>query len=235
MKGIQLKNISIERSGASIVRSLSFNVPKGEITVLLGPNGAGKSTLLDAIAGVIPAESGDILMDGRAIQKMSRLERVNAGLSYVEQGRQIFSHLTVEQNIRAACRNQDAADAGLSRTLDLFPELKKRLNTAAGMLSGGEQQMIVLARSVIKEPDVILIDELSLGLAPIVVNRFMPLLKELKMSGVAILLVEQYATTALEIGDSAIVLVHGEKVLSESCDLLREDPARLHKAYMGSH
>jgi len=235
MKGLEIKNICIERSGAEIVRNLSLEVPSGEVTVLLGPNGAGKSTLLDAISGVIPALEGEIFLDGQPIHNLNRLQRVNAGLSYVEQGRQIFSHLTVEQNIRAACDNQQLADAGMATTLSMFPELKKRLNTAAGMLSGGEQQMIVLARSIIKQPKVILIDELSLGLAPIIVSRFMPLLTELKQTGMAVLLVEQYANAALEIGDHAAVIVHGEKVLYEPCDGLKQDQQRLHNAYMGSH
>ncbi|WP_421848127.1 ABC transporter ATP-binding protein [Marinomonas sp.] len=235
MKGIQLQNLHIQRSGALIVRDLTLDIPSGEITVLLGPNGAGKSTLLDAISHVIPTQSGAMILNGESINQLGRLERVNAGLSYVEQGRQIFSHLSVEQNIRAACDSKELADKGITRTIELFPELQKRLNTAAGMLSGGEQQMIVLARSIIKSPQVMLIDELSLGLAPIVVSRFLPILKELKQSGMAILLVEQFANAALEVGDRAAVLVHGECVLNESCDSLRGDHSRLHNAYMGIH
>jgi len=235
MKGIQLQNLHIQRSGALIIRDLSLDIPCGEITVLLGPNGAGKSTLLDAISHVIPTQQGSIHLHGSPIDQLGRLERVRAGLSYVEQGRQIFSHLSVEQNIRAACDNKEQADQGIARTLELFPELAKRLNTAAGMLSGGEQQMIVLARSIIKSPDVMLIDELSLGLAPIVVSRFLAILKELKQSGMAILLVEQFANAALEVGDRAAVLVHGECVLNETCEALRGDHTRLHNAYMGMH
>jgi branched-chain amino acid transport system ATP-binding protein len=235
MQGIQIRHLNVERSGAVIVRDLSLAIPAGQITVLLGPNGAGKSTLLDAISGVIPCISGDIELDGHSIYDHSRLQRVRDGISYVEQGRQIFSHLTVEHNIRAACKDRHAADTGLQRTLEMFPELQKRLNTAAGMLSGGEQQMIVLARSIIQNPKVVLIDELSLGLAPIIVNRFLPLLTELKQDGMAVLLVEQYANAALEIGDNAAVLVHGECVLFEPCETLKQDQQRLHNAYMGSH
>lgn len=234
MKGIELKNLQIERSGAVIVRDLSFDIPSGKITVLLGPNGGGKSTLLDAICGVIPLAKGSIALDGQAIQGMSRLQRVKAGISYVEQGRQVFSHLSVEHNLRAACADREQAERGLERALEVFSELRKRLDTAAGMLSGGEQQMIVIARSMIQDPKVMLIDELSLGLAPIVVRRFLPLLERLKHSGMAILLVEQYATAALEIGDQAVILAHGECVLSESCAVLKADPQLLHRAYLGA-
>ncbi|WP_437881641.1 ABC transporter ATP-binding protein [Pseudomonas sp. LRF_L74] len=234
MKGIELRNLQVERSGAVIIGDLSFDIPSGEITVLLGPNGGGKSTLLDAICGVIPVSRGSISLDGLAVQELSRLERVKAGISYVEQGRQVFSHLSVEHNLRAACANREQADRAMERSLEVFPELRKRLNTAAGMLSGGEQQMIVIARSMIRDPKVMLIDELSLGLAPIVVSRFLPLLERLKHSGMAILLVEQYATAALAIGDQAVILVHGACALSEGCAALRADPQRLHQAYLGA-
>lgn len=234
MKGIELNNLQVERSGATIIRDLSLQIPSGEITVLLGPNGGGKSTLLDAICGVIPIAAGTIELDGVAVHGMSRLARVKAGISYVEQGRQVFPHLSVEHNLRAACATREQADQALQHSLQVFPELCKRLNTAAGMLSGGEQQMIVIARSMIQQPKVMLIDELSLGLAPIVVSRFLPLLERLKHSGMAVLLVEQFATAALEVGDRAVILVHGECVLSDGCSALKGDPQRLHQAYLGA-
>ncbi|PYE21479.1 amino acid/amide ABC transporter ATP-binding protein 2 (HAAT family) [Paraburkholderia silvatlantica] len=231
--GMEIHELNVARSGALIVRNLSMSVPTGEITVLLGPNGAGKSTLLDAIAGVIPVTSGCVSMGSRDVHTASRRLRVQSGISYVQQGRQIFPTLSVRANIRAAMSRREDADTAVARTLDIFPELEKRLDTPAGMLSGGEQQMIVLARSIAKDPKVLLIDELSLGLAPVVVRRFLPLLETLRNRGTAILLVEQYADAALEIGNSVIVLNHGNCVLADSCAVLRSNPQRLHAAYLG--
>lgn len=233
MSLIELDKVSVARGGTKVVRELSFGIPAGSITVLLGPNGVGKSTLLDAIAGVIPVERGALRYDGRALQGLSARRRFEAGIGYVEQGRTVFPGLSVRKNIEAAAQSAQAARQALATVLELFPELQRRLDVAAGMLSGGEQQMVVLGRALINAPRVLLIDELSLGLAPIVVQRFMPLLVQLRQRGVAILLVEQYANAALAIGDEALVLAHGEIVLAESCARLRAEPKLLHKAYLG--
>lgn len=233
MNLLELDKVSVARGGTQVVRGVSLHVPAGSITVLLGPNGAGKSTLLDAIAGVLPLQSGAIRLDGQPLAGLAARARFARGIGYVEQGRTVFPRLSVRRNIEAAAPTAATARAGLAEVLALFPELEKRLDVAAGMLSGGEQQMIVLGRALINQPRVLLIDELSLGLAPLVVQRFMPLLQRLRAQGVAVLLVEQYANAALAIGDAAVVLAHGEVVLTETCERLGADPALLQQAYLG--
>lgn len=230
---IDIQDVTVSRGGTQVVRNVELQVPAGSITVLLGPNGAGKSSLLDAVAGVLPVQGGDVLLQRRSLRHSSALARFRAGIAYVEQGRTVFPRLSVRKNIEAAAAGAAQARAALQQVLEIFPELEKRLDVAAGMLSGGEQQMIVLGRALVQAPRVLLIDEISLGLAPVVVQRFLPLLVQQKERGVAVLLVEQYANAALAIGDHAVVLAHGEVVLSESCARLRAEPALLHKAYLG--
>jgi branched-chain amino acid transport system ATP-binding protein len=167
------------------------------------------------------------------LASFSARQRFAQGIAYVEQGRTIFPKLSVRQNIEAAAASALGAREALKEVLGIFPELDKRLDVAAGMLSGGEQQMIVLGRALINRPRVLLIDELSLGLAPVVVSRFLPLLTRLRNEGVAVLLVEQYANAALGIGDQAVILAHGETVMSESCARLKAEPHLLQEAYLG--
>lgn len=233
MSLLSVKGVTVARGGTQVVRGVSLDVAAHSITVLLGPNGAGKSSLLDAIAGVLPLESGSISLDGQPLAGLSTGERFRRGIGYVEQGRAVFPQLSVRKNIEAAAADKAGARDGLALVLKLFPELEKRLEVAAGMLSGGEQQMIVLGRAIMNRPRVLLIDELSLGLAPLVVQRFMPLLTRLRDEGVGILLVEQYANAALAIGDAAAVLAHGEVVLTDECQRLRNEPERLQQAYLG--
>lgn len=233
MSLLEIDGVSVARGGTQVVRKVSLDVPQGSITVLLGPNGAGKSSLLDAIAGVLPVAQGSVRLDGRALEGIAARQRFALGIGYVEQGRTVFPRLSVRKNIEAAAPDARSAAEGLRQVLDIFPELQKRLDVAAGMLSGGEQQMIVLGRSLINRPRLLLIDELSLGLAPLVVQRFMPLLTRLRQEGVSILLVEQYANAALVVGDGAVVLAHGEVVLTERCERLLAQPDLLQKAYLG--
>ncbi|MCA6215564.1 ATP-binding cassette domain-containing protein [Ideonella sp. B7] len=233
MNVLEIDGVSASRGGSQVVRQVSFAIPDRSITVLLGPNGAGKSTLLDGIAGVLALDEGTVRLEGDSLQGLKARQRFQRGVAYVEQGRTVFPRLSVRKNIEAAAPSAQAAARGLAQTLEIFPELEKRLEVPAGMLSGGEQQMIVLGRALINQPRLLLIDELSLGLAPLVVQRFMPLLTRLKAQSVAVLLVEQYAQAALAIGDDAVVLAHGEVVLRERCERLREDPALLQRAYLG--
>jgi branched-chain amino acid transport system ATP-binding protein len=233
MSPLKLSHVSVARGGTQVVRDVSLTVPQGSITVLLGPNGAGKSTLLDAIAGLLPVQAGQVTLGESNLASCSARQRFAQGIAYVEQGRTIFPKLSVRQNIEAAAASALGAREALKEVLGIFPELDKRLDVAAGMLSGGEQQMIVLGRALINRPRVLLIDELSLGLAPVVVSRFLPLLTRLRNEGVAVLLVEQYANAALGIGDQAVILAHGETVMSESCARLKAEPHLLQEAYLG--
>lgn len=221
--GVQLRNVTIERGGFPVVHDLDLTVPIGEATVLLGRNGAGKTTILEAISGVVDIASGEIDYLGASIIKRDRPSRAKLGIGHVEQGRRIFSGMTVEDNIEVARRG----DWGIDETYALFPELKPRGRIAAGLLSGGEQQMLVIARALAAKPRLLMLDELSLGLAPIVANRLVSAVRALvDDTGIGILLVEQYAPLALSVGDTAHVLKEGRLVYQGSASGLTADALR---------
>ena len=226
--GLVLSNVTVVRSGSSVVRDVSMNVPAGEVTVLLGANGAGKTSLLEAISGVIPSASGSITLDGVDVTKMPRTGRARSGIAHVEQGRSIFSDLTAEENLLVA-----GPKSKIGPCYDLFPELVARRDARAALLSGGEQQMLVIARALVNEPKVLLLDEMSLGLAPIIVQRLIPLCRTLADRGVGVLLVEQFASLALSVGNTAYVLARGEVAYQGPSSELRADPARLRRLYLG--
>ncbi len=227
--GLEVKNLNVKRGEASIVRDLNFVVPRGQVTVLLGPNGAGKTTLLESLSGVIPVSSGTVKIAATEIQNASRVARVRAGLAHVEQGRMVFPSLSVAENLLVAAKNADTTSA-----FALFPELEKRRHVAAGKLSGGEQQMVVLARAILGQPQILLVDEMSLGLAPLIVRRLMPVMRALADQGMGVLLVEQFAQLALSVGDNALVMNQGRLVHSGPCFALRQDPSLLERAYLGA-
>ena len=227
MTGLSVRDLVVQRVGQPVVRGVDCDVPLGEVTVLLGANGAGKSTLLDGLAGVAPVASGSITVDGAEIAKASRTARVKAGLAYVQQGRAIFPSLTVEENFLVTA-SRDTFDIALA----LFPELQKRLHSKTALLSGGEQQMVVLARALLQKPRVLMLDELSLGLAPIVVDRMLEAVRTMANDGMGILLVEQFANKALAIGDTAMIMSSGEIVLVAPSIELAAKPELLRDAYL---
>jgi branched-chain amino acid transport system ATP-binding protein len=223
-----LEQVCVARGQFPIVVDVDLRVPAGEVTLVLGPNGAGKTTLLEAISGILPVKSGSITLGGDPIHRASRVRRARRGLAHVEQGRAVFSDLTVAENLLIATSGGD-----LTAAFEMFPELESRRGIRAGSLSGGEQQMLVLARAMLAKPSVLLIDELSLGLAPIIVRRLMPVVRALADSGMAVLMVEQYAALALEIGNSVSVLGRGRVIFSGACDELDSQGGVLQGAYLG--
>jgi branched-chain amino acid transport system ATP-binding protein len=228
-RGLDVQELVVLRSGSAIVRGVDLRVPPGEVTLLLGANGAGKTTLLEALSGMTPAGGGEVLLDERPITRASRVSRSRSGLCHLEQGRTVFGDLTVAENVRAVARDREAADEALA----MFPELESRLELAAAALSGGEQQMLVIARALATRPTLLLVDEMSLGLAPVIVHRLMPIFRTLADAGMAVLLVEQFADLAMRIGNTAYVLSRGEIVLqADSADLLQR-PEDLRLAYLG--
>ena len=229
MTTLSVKGLVVNRAGLPVVRGIDFEAGSGEISVLLGSNGAGKTTLLESLSGIIPAALGTIELDGTDLARLRPGTRARAGLSHVEQGRTVFSEMTTEENLKVALH----PDADLGEAYGLFPELLQRRDVKAGMLSGGEQQMVVIARSLVSRPKVIMIDEMSSGLAPVVVGRLMTAVRGLADSGMAVVLVEQFATLALAIGSRAYVIRRGEMVYDGGCEVLARDPAHLHRLYLG--
>jgi branched-chain amino acid transport system ATP-binding protein len=231
---LELSGLTVERGGRPVVKDVTISVPAGQVTALLGPNGAGKSSMVLAVGGVLRPRPGSVSLDGLELAGR-RPEKIRAaGIAIVPEGRRLLPDLTVEENIRVAtyALSRDAAAAGRARALELFPALEKRMNLAARSLSGGEQQMVVLAQALVSQPKYILIDELSLGLAPVVVTRLIPVIRALVDSGIGVLLIEQFATLALSLATSAYVMEGGVIRYSGTASELRDSPDLLQSAYL---
>lgn len=229
MTTLTLDDVAISRGAGPVISQVSLTVRPGTITALVGPNGAGKTSLLESVSGVVQASAGKIMVDGTDITTMSRRKRAKLGIAHVEQGRAVFPSLTVRENLEITARTKADFDGALA----LFPELEKRLASATGLLSGGEQQMVVLARAFAAQPKLLLIDEMSLGLAPVVFLRLMPIVKQIADTGVGVLLVEQFAHLALQIATDALVFTGGRVTYSGSAEVLLTSPETLQKAYLG--
>jgi len=231
---LSIDGLVVERGRRAVVREVSLAVPAGDVTALLGPNGAGKSSLVLAVGGVLRPLAGSVRMDGRDLARQRPELIRRAGVAIVPEGRRLLPDLTVEDNIRVAAYSLSAekAKAGRSRVLELFPELTRRLSAPARALSGGEQQMLVLAQAIISAPRYLLIDELSLGLAPVIVNRLMPTIREIAAAGVGVLLIEQFAAVALGLATTAFVIEGGRIRYSGSASELRDHPELLRSAYL---
>ena len=231
---LRLEGLTVARAGRAVVRDVSLEIPQGEVTTLLGPNGAGKSSLVLAVAGVLPAQSGSIKI-GDAELVGRRPEKIRAaGVAVVPEGRRLLPDLTVEDNLQVATYvlPSGAARERRAYALELFPELQARLDARARSLSGGEQQMVVLAQALVSQPKFILIDELSLGLAPVVLKRLIPTIRTIAESGVGVLLIEQFATVALGLANRAYVMEGGDIEFSGLASELREKPELLQSAYL---
>jgi branched-chain amino acid transport system ATP-binding protein len=230
-----LDKFTVARGERDVVRDVSLEIPQGEVTALLGPNGAGKSSLVLGVAGVLrPSHGSSIKLDGQELAG-KRPERIRrAGVAVVPEGRRLLSELTVEENIEVACYALSRHDsvAGRQWALELFPELQQRFDTAASSLSGGEQQMLVLAQALVSKPKFILIDELSLGLAPVVLKRLIPTIRTVAESGVGVLLIEQFATVALDLAQQVHVMDRGRIESSGSATQFKENPELLQASYL---
>jgi branched-chain amino acid transport system ATP-binding protein len=231
---LTVDGLDVPRGGRPVLRDVSIEVPPGEVTALLGPNGAGKSTLVLAVGGVVRPTAGTVRLGDRELTK-SRPEQIRqAGVAVVPEGRRLLPELTVADNLRVATYvlEREQAERGTAYALELFPELEQRWGTAARLLSGGEQQMVVLAQALVSRPSVILVDELSLGLAPLVVKRLVPVLASIAASGVGVLLIEQFAHVALGLANRAYVLQGGRIRYEGTARELQDNPDLLHTAYL---
>lgn len=226
---LTLTDVTVSRGIGPVISNVTLEIVPGSVTTLVGPNGAGKTSLLEALSGVIGISGGSLTMDGADLTKMSRRRRARAGLSHVEQGRMIFPSLTVKENLQLTARST----TDLEEALALFPELEKRLNNQTMLLSGGEQQMVVLARAFAAKPKYLLLDEMSLGLAPVVFLRLIPIIEQIAASGVGVLLVEQFAHLALRIASDSMVITSGRVSYHGPAQALLDDDSKLKTAYMG--
>jgi branched-chain amino acid transport system ATP-binding protein len=234
MTALTLDKFTVARNGRPVVREVSLSIPPGEVTALLGPNGAGKSSLVLGVAGVLRPEGGTVTA-GDLDLTARRPERIRrAGVAVVPEGRRLLSELTVDDNLAVACYSLSREDARAGRrwALELFPELNQRLDTSARSLSGGEQQMLVLAQALVSKPKYMLIDELSLGLAPVIIKRLIPTIRTVAESGVGVLLIEQFATVALGLANRVHVMDRGRVEFSGSAQELKENPDMLHSSYL---
>jgi len=234
MNALQIADLTVERGGRAVVKQVTVEIPAGQVTALLGPNGAGKSTLVLAVGGVLRPKAGSVLLDEAELTGR-RPERIRqAGVAIVPEGRRLLPDLTVEDNLRVAsyALSREAAQAGRTKVLELFPQLEQRLSALARTLSGGEQQMVVLAQALIAQPRYMLIDELSLGLAPVVVSRLIPVIAAIAEGGTGVLLIEQFATVALGLANHAHVMEGGRIRFSGPASELRAHPELLQSAYL---
>ncbi|MCP2328053.1 branched-chain amino acid transport system ATP-binding protein [Hamadaea flava] len=235
MTMLDVSGISVYYGNIAAVKDLSLQVEQGEIVTLIGSNGAGKSTTLRTISGLLKPRSGNIVFDGRKIEGMPAHDIVRLGLAQSPEGRRIFPRMSVAENLDlgAYLRNDKEGIAeDQERMLELFPRLRERIAQKAGTLSGGEQQMLAVARALMARPKLLLLDEPSMGLAPVLVDVIFATIKRIREAGTTVLVVEQNARAALSVADRAYVLESGSIKLSGEARALRNDP-EIAKAYLG--
>ena len=234
MTALRLEAYSVARGGRSVVRDVSLEIPAGQVTTLLGANGAGKSSLVLAVAGVLRATGGRVLLDDVDLTRRRPEQIRGAGVAVVPEGRRLLPGLTVEDNMRVATYSLGGAQAkrGIEYALELFPELQRRWKATARLLSGGEQQMVVLAQALVSQPKIVLVDELSLGLAPVIVKRLVPTIASVAESGVGVLLIEQFAHVALGLAETAYVIERGRIRYEGPAQRLKDEPELLQSAYL---
>ena len=230
---LKINDLMVSYGGIKAVKGISLDVPKGEIVTLIGANGAGKSTILRTIAGLVKAQSGEIILEGENITSYSTDKIVTKGITLVPEGRRVFADMSVKENLKiGAYLRKDDIKEDLAWVYDLFPRLKEREWQLAGTLSGGEQQMLAVGRALMAKPKLLMMDEPSLGLAPIIVKGIFDIIKEINKQGVTILLIEQNANMALHTAHTGYVLETGMITLTGNGKDLLVDPA-IKKAYLG--
>ena len=232
---LTINNLKVNYGGIEAVKGISFEVPDKSIVTLIGANGAGKSTTLRSIAGLVKASEGSIKFDGAELLGMDTTDIVSRGITLVPEGRRVFPDMTVIENIKiGAYLRKDSLEDDINWVYSLFPRLKERSWQLAGTLSGGEQQMLAVARALMSHPKLMMMDEPSLGLAPIIVQDIFKIIKEINRQGVTILLIEQNANMALKIADLAYVLETGRITMSGTgAELLANDKVK--EAYLGKN
>jgi branched-chain amino acid transport system ATP-binding protein len=232
---LRLESLSVYYGGIHALRGIDIEVAEGKIVTLIGANGAGKSTMLNTIAGLVKPASGKILWNGEDIAGKDTRDIVSMGLVLIPEGRHVFPNLSVDENLRLgayAQRDPKRIRQGRERCFDLFPRLRERMHQSAGTLSGGEQQMLAVARGLMTEPKLLMLDEPSLGLAPLISKMIFNTIREINRNGATVLLIEQNAHAALEIADYAYVLETGAITMQNTGAALLKDEG-IRKAYLG--
>jgi branched-chain amino acid transport system ATP-binding protein len=234
---LEVKNLEVFYGRIQAIKGISFNVDEGEVVTLIGANGAGKSTTLKTISGIRPVAKGSIFFDGKDITKMPAHQRTELGICQAPEGRGIFPGMSVLENLDMGCwtrkdKKSAARAADLERVFELFPRLAERKNQAGGSMSGGEQQMLTIGRALMSRPRVLLLDEPSMGLAPMLITQIFDIITEINNQGTTVLLVEQNAAQALRRAHRAYVLETGRVVKSDDAHKLLDDPA-VKAAYLG--
>jgi branched-chain amino acid transport system ATP-binding protein len=236
---LKIEQLSAGYGKVEVLHGISIAVPKGKLVTLIGSNGAGKTTTMRAVSGMIPTTAGDITLNGKRVTGLESYHIAKLGLAHSPEGRRVFATMTVNDNLllgafprMTGARPRGNVASDLERAMELFPRLKERRTQLAGTLSGGEQQMLAMARAAMLNPEVILLDEPSMGLAPILVDEVFRIIGRLKQEGVTMLLVEQFAAAALEVADYGYVLENGRIAVEGPAQKLRNDPA-VKAAYLG--
>ncbi len=230
---LTVQSLTIENDGKTLVSEVSLSVAAGRMTAILGANGAGKSELVLGIAGMLPASAGRVLVDGTDITNKTPEIIRRAGVAVVPEGHQVLSHLSVKDNLRAAGSIFGNMEEGQQKVLHIFPELEVLQDQTAGTLSGGQQQMVALGHALMARPKYLILDEMSLGLAPVVVNRLMTAIRQLCDDGVGVLLIEQFTDLALQNADFLTVLRQGSVAFTGAPADIRRDDSILQSAYFG--
>ena len=235
MAMLEVKDLEVYYGVIQAIKGISFHVDKGEVIALIGANGAGKTTTLHTVTGLISPKNGHVLFEGKDITKVPAHKIVSMGMAHVPEGRRVFAELSVYENLKMGAytrKDKNEIEESLKNVYKRFPRLEERKNQMAGTLSGGEQQMLAMGRALMSRPKIILMDEPSMGLSPIMVNEIFDIIRSVSESGTTVLLVEQNAKKALSIADLAYVLETGKIVLEgKAKDLLEDDSIK--KAYLG--
>ena len=235
MTELEVKNLNVYYGMIHAVKDVNFHIEKGEIVTLIGANGAGKTTILNTITGALPVASGDIIYKGKKKKKVPGYKLVSKGIAHVPEGRRVFANLTVKQNLILGAftrNNKQEINESLENVYKKFPRLKERSNQLSGTLSGGEQQMLAMGRALMSKPEILLLDEPSMGLSPIFVSTIFEIIEEVNKEGLSILLVEQNAKKALSIAHRAYVLETGRITKSGDSKDLLNDPS-IKASYLG--
>lgn len=233
---LKLVDVEVFYGQMEVIKKVSVEVSEGELVSVIGPNGAGKSTLIKSIMGLKDIKSGQILYEGKDISKLPAWERAKLGIGYVPEGRRVFGNMTVEENLKMGCykvKDKSAAQKNIDKAYELFPRLCERKNQFAKTMSGGEQQMLAIGRALVLKPRLLLIDEVSMGLMPIMVNTCFNIIKELNESGITVLVVEQNANKILKIAHRGYVLETGTIEIEGTAENLRNNDI-VKKAYLGN-